>query len=135
MGDWISLIAGGILLVVSCMVMKAYWPRRRDTHDAAWFLGMAIFLGFLSAAANTLWWQIIVGVATHYGTFKYDALRDVGLYLDGALKGMAALAGAMHLVALHRKLSLPERRLYRWYDMPWYPRRWRMDSWRRTGEE
>jgi len=135
MGEWISFIAGVVLFTVSCMVMKAYWPRKGRQWDAAFFLGAAIFLGFLATALNTFWWQIIVGAIDHYEVFPLRSLRALGFYLDGVLKGLSALAGVLHLVALRNKLPLPERRLYRWYNMPWYPRRLHMDSWHRVGEE
>jgi len=122
MGEWISFIAGVVLFTVSCMVMKAYWPRKGRQWDAAFFLGAAIFLGFLATALHTFWWEIIVGVSNHF-------------YINSFLHGLYALAGVLHLVALRNKLPLPERRLYRWYNMPWYPRRLHMDSWHRVGEE
>ena len=126
MGELVSFVAGSALFVMSAMVMKVSWPRSGSLTDPAFFLGLAIFLGFLGHALNTLWWQVSVNLLIAFGLAEYAGLRSIGLWLDGILKSIATLSGAMHLIALQRKLRPDEQAEYHWYDMPWYPRRFRV---------
>ena len=134
MGEYISLAAGILLFVICAMVIKVYWPRRGQPKDAAFFLGLAIFVAFIAAAMNTAWWQIIVGSLNYWQITEVGQLRPVGLWLDGILKGLAAFAGVLHLEAVRRQLPAKDRRLYHWFEMPWYPKRLRLPTcWRETG--
>lgn len=123
MGEFISFSAGGILMIVSAMVMLAYRPRLGWFGTGSGTLGMAIFLGFLAAAANTFYWQIFGNFVVAFELVSLADVRSFGHYLDGLLKGSAAAAGVLHLVAIQRNLPQEERGAWRWYQMPWYPKR------------
>lgn len=123
MGNFVSFGAGVILLIVSMMVMLAYWPRLGWFGTGSGTLGMAIFLGFLAAAANAFYWQIFGNFVVSFDLVSLANVRSFGHYLDGLLKGSAATAGVLHLMAIQRNLPEEERRTWHWYQMPWYPKR------------
>lgn len=125
MGEYISVISGAALLVVSCLVMIAYRPgsvgNRLD--KSAYVLGWAIFLGFAAAAGNAVWWQILwFFVDNSFPQAKEEFLR-IGKYMDGVFKGAATASGVLHLYALVLALPEGERDQWRWYQMPFYPSR------------
>lgn len=121
-GDWISFGAGTALLVMSFLVLVAYRPsRHRTTPERT--LAAAIVLGFIAAAGNTLYWQVLGQPLVVYGWITVDTLRFIGDYLDLVFKGGAALAGYLHLRALWFCLPDAERRVWLVVEMPFYPRR------------
>lgn len=124
LGEIVSLSGGILLIIISAMVIKAYWRRvaHRNGCDTFW-LALAIVFGFASLIINAIWWQVVVNIAVLFGKVDELNIRDYGLLLDFLLKSLSGISGILHLVALHRGLPIERRRKYRWYDMPWYPRR------------
>ena len=139
MSEIVSFSAGFVLLVISLMVMIAYRPNRESFKTGSGLLGLAIFLGFLSAALNTFWWQILGNTVDDFGV-GIESFRAVGLYLDALLKGGAAMSGVLHLIAIRENLSPEEKHGWHWWQMPWYPKRRacleliaNLATWRRGG--
>ena len=125
-GDWVSFLSGAFLLVMGCLVMMAYRPRRGWWKSAHGTLGAAIFLGFLAAVTNTAYWQVFGQLAVEFfGFMSVVQLRGFGDWMDLIVKGGAGVAGVMHLRALRMQLPEDERAQWRGVEMPWYPaRRW-----------
>lgn len=125
-GDWVSFLSGTALLFCGGLAMVAYRPRRDWWQSPSGTLGMAIFLGFLAAVVNTLYWQVFGQWAVEFiGFMSVETLRSVGDWMDLIVKGGAAVAGVLHLRALRLQLPLDERKRWRGVEMPWYPaRRW-----------
>lgn len=125
-GDLASFLSGAALLITSVLVMVAYRPSRGWFHTPHGTLGVAIFLGFLSAAANTAYWQVYGQIAVEFlGIITAEQLRSTGDWVDLAVKGSAATAAMLHLRALWLQLPEEERGHWRVWEMPWYPaRRW-----------
>lgn len=128
MGDIISVCAGVLLLYVSVLVIIAYRPKRGNggsekSELGPKLLGFAILLGFIAAAINTAWWQIL-GFIHYNHTELFDGeFQAVGKYMDGIFKGLATISGILHLMALKLALPKSEQRKWRWYQMPFYPSR------------
>lgn len=120
-GDWISFTAGMGLLFFASMALIAYWPGRRS--GASGVLGLAIFIGFAAAAANTLYWQVLGHPLVYYGVITVSEHRAAGNWLDLFFKGGHALAGWLHLYALWLSLTKVERRRWSVLEMAIYPRR------------
>lgn len=125
LGDAISLISGAALACIALLVMRAYSPRSWSGGDGANFLAIAIFLGFAAALGNTLtlYWQVFGQIAVNTGLISVRSLRFVGDILDGVFKGGAALAGYLHLKALHVTLTDNERARWGVLEMAFYPNR------------
>jgi len=122
MGELVSYLSGIFLLIISLMVMIAFWPSL--TRNGFRVLGVAIFLSFFAAAMNTIWWQVFAYWNTQLGVFPRDQFREFGYYVDFVMKALlGGGAGILHLVALQRQLPDEERNLWSWWDMPWYPER------------
>lgn len=122
-GDFVSLSSGAALFVVSLLVVRAYFTgfaRPRSPED---FLALAIMLGFVFHALNTLYWQVFGNFAVRYEWVTVAFLRDVGDYLDILFKGGAAFAGYLHLRAIQERLPKEDRGAWHWYEVPWYPKR------------
>ena len=120
-GEIVSFASGMALLIMGILVMVAYRPGKRE--GAAAVLGFAIFLGFLSAVGNTLYWQVFGQPAVAFGIVTVEQIRGAGDYADLLFKGSNALSGWLHLYALWLALSRHERRLWSVWQMPFYPRR------------
>lgn len=121
-GDFISLASGFVLFVVAVLVMIAYRPKRGGDR-ATWLLSVAIFLSFFADAANTLYWQVFGQIAVVWFDYSVASLRWWGDYFDLLFKGGAAVAGIMHLMALHERLPESEKKRWHTLEMPWYPAR------------
>lgn len=103
-GDWLSFLSGVALLVSGLRVIWAYWPRRNWHLTPAGILGFAIFLSFIAAVANTVYWQVWGQIAVEYlRIWTVQALRFWGDYTDVLVKGGAAIAAELHLWALRKK--------------------------------
>lgn len=125
-GDLVSFLSGTALLITGVLVMVAYRPSRGWFSTPHGTLGMAIFLGFLSAVTNTAYWQVFGQWAVEFLHIMTAAqLRAVGDWIDLIVKGGAAVAAVLHLRALWLQLPEDERAKWRLVEMPWYPaRRW-----------
>lgn len=102
MGDTLSFAAGSVLFVVALMVVKEYWPRGLGNWfrlDPPSMLQLGIFLGFVLAATNTLWWQILNSIVVGQGWMGRAAFQDIGKWMDVPLKGGMACVGLIHLRA------------------------------------
>ena len=103
-GDWLSFLSGVALMVSGLRVTWAYWPPKRWWGSRAGILAMAIFLGFVAAVFNTLYWQVWGQIAVEYlRVWTVQMLRFWGDYTDVIAKGGAALAAELHLWALRKK--------------------------------
>ena len=121
-GDLVSFVAGVALVVISFLVIRAYWPPRYEAPSAQW-LGFAIIVGFVAAGFNALYWQVWGTLSIYFGIGSVSSLRGVGDFFDLFFKGGAAIAGYMHLKAIHAGIGQPERRDWSVWEMPWYPQR------------
>lgn len=121
----VSFVAGVALLFMSVLVMVAYWPSRNKTHaqPGAFYLGMAIWLGFLTAGLNTLFWQVIGQPAVRLGWISVADIRAIGDWVDLFVKGGAAYAGWLHLRAIYETLDDEEKSYWSVLEMAFYPRR------------
>ena len=125
MGDAISFTAGVALLFFGLLAVRAFWPRNFSWRASSSILETAIFLSFIAAVANTLYWQVFGQIAVQAGLLTVFQLRSVGDWLDGLFKGSAALAAYLHLRALWLELDASERRRWTILEMAYYPkRRW-----------
>ena len=122
LGDFISFSAGLALVFISVLVVRAYWPPRYDDASARW-LGAAIILGFLASGFNALYWQVWSNISLMLDLTSVQSLRGVGDFLDLAFKGGAAVAGWMHLKAIHSGIPEQDRKSWSVWEMPWYPDR------------
>ena len=121
-GDFISFVAGLALVVISCLVIRAYWPPRYEAPSAQW-LGFAIIVGFMAAGFNALYWQVWGTLSLYLGFGTVGSLRGLGGFFDLFFKGGAALAGYMHLKAIHTGIDSKQRSDWSVWEMPWYPQR------------
>ena len=122
-GDWISFVSGVALMVMAAFVMKAYSPRNWNDGSGSGYLAIAIWLSFAAALGNTLYWQVFAQPAVQYGLISVPTLRNVGDYFDVLFKGGGAVAGYLHLKALHAGLPTNERKVWGVLEMAFYPRR------------
>lgn len=125
-GDVASFLSGTALLVTGALVLVAYRPSRGWWQTPHGTLGMAIFLGFLSAVMNTAYWQVFGQWAVEFlGIMTAAQLRAAGDWIDLVVKGGSAVAAVLHLRALRLQLPEDERAEWLGIEMPWYPaRRW-----------
>ena len=121
-GDFIAFTAGLALVVISCLVIRAYWPPRYEAPSAKW-LGWAIIFAFAAAGLNALYWQVWGTLSLYLGLGSVGSLRDAGDFFDLVFKGGAAVAGWMHLKALHMGVKPEVRSSWSVWEMPWYPQR------------
>lgn len=126
MGDTVSFLSGVALMVMGVLVMRAYLPGAGWHRTGQGVLGAAIFISFLVAVLNTLYWQVFGQVAVEFlGIMTVAQLRAVGDWVDLVVKGGAAWAAYLHLKAMWMRLPDEERARWRVIEMPWYPaRRW-----------
>lgn len=104
LGDWLSFLSGFSLLIIGSCVMIVYWPRKGWRNSSAGLLGMAIWLGFFAAVLNTLYWQVMGQSTVEFlHLWSIHDLRFWGDYVDVLVKGGAAFAGLLHLMALKKK--------------------------------
>ena len=122
MGDGFSFVAGMVLIFVSVLVMRAYWPLKH-LDSGPRLLSWAIFIAFFMAATNAAYWQVAVKLLDWAG-YDRALLREIGNYLDFGFKGGAAWAGWLHLKSIHENIEDPQERAS-WHvlEMPWYPDR------------
>ena len=123
MAEFLSFSVGVVLIVISLMVMKCYWPSMDWRKTASGTLGVAIFLGFFAAGMNTFWWQILGNAASLAPWITRAEFREIGLFMDLFLKGTAAFAGVLHLIAVRMRMGEPQRSQWAWFEVPWYPQR------------
>lgn len=103
-GDWLSFLSGVALMVSGCRVIWAYRPRGQWRASPAEILGLAIFLSFIAAVANTVYWQVWGQVAVEYlRIWTVQVLRFWGDYTDVLVKGGGAIAAELHLWAIRKK--------------------------------
>ena len=122
MGDLVSLFSGALLLFFSVLVMIAYSPKSKRSKPES-TLALAIFLGFMAAAFNTLYWQVFGQIAVMIDLISVKNLRMIGDILDLVFKGGAAYAGYLHLRALQLSLPSNERKYWSVLEMPFYPQK------------
>lgn len=123
LGDTISFVSGMALLFLGSCVLWAYRPKLWPNNDATLVLQAAIFLGFVAAVGNTLFWQVLGQPLVKYDLVSVSTLRGIGDYLDLVFKGGAAFAAYLHLKALHLSLSENQRKVWRVLEMPFYRNR------------
>lgn len=103
-GDWLSFLSGVALLVSGSRAILAYWPLGDWHTSAAGILGLAIFVGFIAAVFNTVYWQVWGQLAVEYlHIWSAEVLRFWGDYTDVIAKGGLAVAAELHLWALRKK--------------------------------
>lgn len=103
-GDVLSLLSGVALMVSGSVVMWAYRPSGGWGRTRSGVLGFAIFLGFFSAVANTLYWQVWGQIAVEYwGIWTVETLRYWGDFMDVTAKGSGTVSAILHLWALRKK--------------------------------
>lgn len=122
-GDMVSWVAGLSLLFFGGLVLYAYRPDQWPRGEAPGVLQAAIFLGFLSAVGNTVYWQVFAQPAVRLDLISVETLRFYGDYLDLLFKGGGALAGYLHLKAIHMSLSKSERSAWGVLEVAFYPKR------------
>ena len=120
MGDGVSFLSGVVLLVASAAVIRAYWPTvgRERSPLLVW----AIIIGFAAHGGNTLYWQVFGQMAAAFGWVSVSAMRGLGDWMDLLFKGGGAVAGWLHLKALHDVLPDDEKDRSV-VSMIWYPHR------------
>jgi len=107
------------------LTIIAFWPRRFSLNSSSSVLELAIFLSFIAAVANTIFWQVGGQILVTYGLVSVSELRAVGSWLDGLFKGLATFAAYLHLRALWLELDDEKRRQWGIFEMAFYPkRRW-----------
>lgn len=122
LGDWISFFSGVALMTLGTLVLIAYRPKgARNGPERT--LALAIFLGFVAHAGNTVYWQVFGQVAVYQGWITVHGLRFYGDFADLLFKGGGALAAWLHLRALWLSLPAPEQRKWRVVEMAFYPHR------------
>lgn len=126
MAETISFLSGVVVVIMSLMVVRAYWSRMSGDRDPAFYLAVAIVAGFISTAIDAGWWQIVVNLYVIMGGDNFYLVREAGLWLDLVMKALAAWAAYMHLKALQKSLSPEEQKGSYWFDMPWHPRKFRV---------
>lgn len=112
-----------MLLFFGGLVMYAYRPAQWPRYEAPGLLQAAIFLGFLAAVGNTLYWQVFAQPAVWFGLVSVPTLRVWGDYADLLFKGGGAVAGYLHLKAIHMSLSEKERSAWGVIEIAFYPKR------------
>lgn len=122
-GDMVSWVSGLALLFVGSLVLWAYRPTQWPQREASGVLQAAIFLGFLAAVFNTLFWQVLGQPAVNLGLVSVAQYRAIGDWLDAIFKGGAAVAAWLHLRALHMSLPEKERKSWGVLEMAFYPKR------------
>lgn len=104
MGDALSFLSGGLLLIVASAVVVEYLPRSFNVRrlEPPSMLQFGIFLGFALTATNTLWWQILNAIVVDQGWATRSQFQDIGKFMDVPLKGGMAVVGLIHLRARHK---------------------------------
>lgn len=123
MGDLFSWLAGLALLFFGVLVTYAYRPEQWPRREASGVLQAAIFIGFLAAVGNTLFWQVFGQPAVRFGWLSVAEIRAVGDWADVVFKGGAALSAWLHLKAIHMSLSEKDRRMWSVLEVAFYPKR------------
>lgn len=129
LGDFVSLLAGVAVITMSLLVMKAYPKHKRSEDMASNQLQTAIFWSFFAAMMNSIYWQFGGQLLVEFtGFVSVEMYREVGNWVDLAVKGLITWAGWLHLRALYYALPEKERRGWHIIDMPFYPNKLKLFS-------
>ena len=131
LGDIVSFCSGLILLFFGTLAMIAYQPRLRYmwSDKGGEVLGLAIYIGFLSAVANTFYWQVLGHLSIWLNWITIIELRALGDWADLLFKGGGGVSGWLHLRALKFWLSEEDQKNWSLWEMPWHPKRRRCLAW------
>src|SRR6056297_3373211 len=126
---FLSYVVSWLLLLLCALGVYGFYPlrypRTRDAQ-AAWWLILAIWMGFLGNGLNVLYWRVIGDFALHFEFMTLDQLRYVGNGLGDTLwKGIATCSVYLHFYA--RWSALPEDDRGSWHPLtmafhPTYPK-------------
>lgn len=126
---YLSLGMNSLFVAFSLWGLYAFFPRKaaRGNNAAAWLI-LAIWIGFLGVGANVFYWRVFGDVMTHYGFLSVAELRSYGVYGDFIWKGMGVLSIYLHFYARYKCLPPEESRHWTPLLMGIYPN---LDSWAR----
>lgn len=117
---YLSTGSGLLLLILSVLVCLAYY-QKSYANKAVKTLSIAIILGFLFVALNTLYWQVLGQYVLSRDIVSVETFRIMGSFLDLIFKGGSALAAYLHLKSLYYGLGEGEKKHWTPLTMPFYP--------------
>ena len=122
LGYWLSFVAGLFLLVASAVGLRTFVPRFfKAKEDYSKTLALAIIMGFLWTALNTLYWQVFGQVGVALGWLTVTELRLYGSFLDVLFKGLPGVAVLLHNQAAVKSLPKSEQSKWNFLTIALYP--------------
>lgn len=112
-----------LFVLLSLWGMIAFFPRRavRGNNAAAWLI-LAIWLGFLGVGLNVFYWRVFGDLTIRYGIFTVSQISEFGRYYGDFLwKGIGCVSIYLHFFA--RWKSIPPEEQGQWSPllMGFYP--------------
>ena len=119
---YLSLGMNLLFVLFSVWGLYAFFPRKaaRGNNAAAWLI-LAIWLGFLGVGLNVFYWRVFGDIATHFGLITVYTLRQWGIYGDFVWKGLGVISIYLHFYARYHSIPEEEQRHWTPLLMGFYP--------------
>jgi hypothetical protein len=115
----IGSVINTLFLLLGIWGLWSFWPQRVERGHAnhgAYTLITAIWLGFLGAVLNVLYWRVLGDQVARHTPEYWEAYREFGnTYGDIVWKGLGAFAIWQHFYA--RYMSIPEDERDDWHPL------------------
>lgn len=120
----------GIAINTSFMLLGfwgvwSFWPKSVSVDHpnyGAYVLVKAIWIGFIGAMLNVLYWRVLGDAVHFYAPSMWESYRAFGsLYGDILWKGLGAYAVWLHFYARYMSIPTDERKLWHPLAMGSYP--------------
>jgi hypothetical protein len=121
--DRLAMVVSLSFGVIGTWGLIFFFPRKnlRGQRGAFWLV-LAIWLGFAGGMLNALWWKVIYLILLYKGTIEHSTLLFIGnVWADMFAKGLGALAIYLHFYARYRSIPDNERGHWTPLAMGFYP--------------
>lgn len=115
--DLAGLAMSIVLVLIALWGVFSFFPRKdvRGNNAASWLI-LAIWLGFMAIAANTLYWRVLGDFAVRYEWIAKDTVNYFGRMVgDFVWKGLSIAAIYLHFFA--RWKAIPKEEQHNWSPM------------------